>query len=144
HGQQLHETSHGSMITTQWVLQSDQDDADPVYELRGRKFGSGDEGVPMLCSLVCAAQGRHAHIDFCRNPGNCSNTDCEHIAERMHPDPDRPKDWISHATFWARSGFKDPYSHEKQKEFAKWSRTRSIRYCSGKSILLYATDIPCP
>ncbi|CAE6468707.1 unnamed protein product, partial [Rhizoctonia solani] len=119
HGQQLHETSHGSMITTQWVLQPDADDEDPAYELQGRKFGSGDEGAPMLCNLVCAAQGRHAHIDFCRDPGSCSNTDCEHISERMHPDPDRPKDWISHATYWARSGFKDPYSQDEQNEFLK-------------------------
>ncbi|KAF8685043.1 hypothetical protein RHS04_00827 [Rhizoctonia solani] len=116
HGQQLHDTSHGSMITTQWVLQSDKDDVDPVYELQGRKFGSGDEGAPMLCNLVCAAQGRHAHIDHCRDPGNCSNTDCEHIAERMHPDPNREKDWISHATFWARS---DPYPQDEQNEFSK-------------------------
>ncbi|QRW25749.1 cytochrome P450 family protein [Rhizoctonia solani] len=98
---------------------SDKDDVDPVYELQGRKFGSGDEGAPMLCNLVCAAQGRHAHIDHCRDPGNCSNTDCEHIAERMHPDPNREKDWISHATFWARSGFKDPYPQEEQNEFSK-------------------------
>ncbi|KAJ1300985.1 hypothetical protein OPQ81_003409 [Rhizoctonia solani] len=137
HGQQLHETSHGSMITTQWVLQPEEDDSDPVYELQGRKFGSGDEGAPMLCNLVCAEQGRHAHIDFCRDPGSCSSTDCEHIMERMHPDPDREKDWISHATFWARTGFKgiiirkllrsryltsslkDPYSQEEQNEFAK-------------------------
>ncbi|KAF8685038.1 hypothetical protein RHS04_00828 [Rhizoctonia solani] len=119
HGQQLHETSHGSMITTQWVLQPDAEDEDPAYELQGRRFGSGDEGAPMLCNLVCAAQGRHAHIDFCRDPANCLNTDCEHISELMHPDPGRPKDWISHATYWARSGFKDPYSQEEQNEFLK-------------------------
>ncbi|CAE6410609.1 unnamed protein product, partial [Rhizoctonia solani] len=119
HGQQLHDTSHGSMITTQWVLQPDRDDTDPVYELQGRKFGSGDDGAPMLCNLVCAAQGRHAHIDYCRDPGGCLNTDCEHITERMHPDPDRAKDWVSHTTFWARSGFKDPYPQEEQSEFSK-------------------------
>ncbi|CUA74082.1 E3 ubiquitin-protein ligase TRIP12 [Rhizoctonia solani] len=119
HGQQQHETSHGSMSMTEWVLQTNDDDADPVYELQGRKFGMGDEGAPMLCNLVCAAQGRHAHIDYCRDPGNCSNTDCEHIMERMNPDPDREKDWISHATFWARSGFKDPYSQEEQNEFSQ-------------------------
>ncbi|KAJ1300981.1 hypothetical protein OPQ81_003405 [Rhizoctonia solani] len=119
HGQQLHETSHGSMVTTQWVLQPDEDNEVPAYELQGRRFGSGDEGAPMLCNLVCAAQGRHAHIDFCRDLEDCSNTDCEHIQENVHPDPDRPKDWISHATYWARSGFKDPYSQDEQNEFSK-------------------------
>ncbi|QRV98718.1 E3 ubiquitin-protein ligase TRIP12 [Ceratobasidium sp. AG-Ba] len=110
HPQQLHETSHGSMIATRWVVEGD--DANPIYELQGRKFGSGDEGAPMLCSLVCAAQGRHAHIDYCRDPDNCDELECEHIDERMHPEPDRPKDWISH-------GFRDPYSQEEQDEFAK-------------------------
>ncbi|CAE6371963.1 unnamed protein product [Rhizoctonia solani] len=119
HAQQLHETSHGSMTTTQWVLESDKDDAGLVYELQGRKFGSGDDGTPMFCHLVCAAMGRHAHIDYCRRDSEyCSNTDCEHITKRIRPNPDREKDWISHATFWARSGFKDPYSREQQKEFS--------------------------
>ncbi|KAG9090109.1 hypothetical protein FRC06_001223 [Ceratobasidium sp. 370] len=104
HPQQLHETSHGSMTATKWVVEGD--DANPVYELQGRKFGSGDEGAPMLCSLVCAAQGRHAHIDYCRDPNNCDEPECEHISERMNPEPDRPKDWISHGLSWARSGFK--------------------------------------
>lgn len=119
HPQQLHETSHGSMITTQWVVEGD--DANPGYELDGRKFGSGDEGAPMLCNLVCSAQGRHAHIDYCRSvdPDGCNDRDCEHIPNRMHPEPNRPKDWISHATHWARSGFRDPYSQDEQVEFAK-------------------------
>ncbi|KAG9087788.1 hypothetical protein FRC06_002366, partial [Ceratobasidium sp. 370] len=117
HPQQLHETSHGSMTATKWVVEGD--DANPVYELQGRKFGSGDEGAPMLCSLVCAAQGRHAHIDYCRDPNNCDEPECEHISERMNPEPDRPKDWISHGLSWARSGFKDPYSQEEQLEFSK-------------------------
>ncbi|QRW13376.1 E3 ubiquitin-protein ligase TRIP12 [Ceratobasidium sp. AG-Ba] len=137
HTQQLHETSHGSMTATRWVVEGD--DANPVYELQGRKFGSGDEGAPMLCSLVCAAQGRHAHIDYCRDPDNCDEPECEHIRERMHPEPDRPKDWISHGLSWARSGFKgrspasspplidddlptptqDPYSQDEQTEFSK-------------------------
>ncbi|CAE6457353.1 unnamed protein product, partial [Rhizoctonia solani] len=119
HPQQLHETSHGSMITTQWAIQgTNQDDA--RYELNGRKFGIGDEGAPMLCHIMCSNQGRHAHIDFCREPDTCQGgVELEHISERMHPDPNRPKDWISHRLNWARSGFQDPYSREQQAEFAK-------------------------
>jgi hypothetical protein len=92
------------MSATQWVVEGDDDN--PVYELQGRKFGSGDDGAPMLCNLVCSAQGRHAHIDYCRDPDpdNCNDPESEHIVERMNPDPDEPKDWISHGTFWARSG----------------------------------------
>ncbi|ELU39519.1 cytochrome P450 [Rhizoctonia solani AG-1 IA] len=116
HPQQLHETSHGSMTTTQWAIQGTNQDT--RYELDGRSFGIGDEGAPMLCHLVCSAQGRHVHIDYCREPGNCiGGTEFEHIKERMYPDPERSKDWISHRLKWARS---DPYSREQQSEFAKW------------------------
>ncbi|KAG8793625.1 hypothetical protein FRC12_002185 [Ceratobasidium sp. 428] len=105
------------MTATKWVVEGS--DANPIYELEGRKFGSGDEGAPMLCSLVCAAQGRHAHIDYCRDPDNCNEPECEHINERMHPEPNRPKDWVSHRLWWARTGFKDPYSQDEQLEFSK-------------------------
>ncbi|CUA74084.1 hypothetical protein RSOLAG22IIIB_10969 [Rhizoctonia solani] len=37
----------------------------------------------------------------------------------MHPNPEREKDLISHDRFWARSGFKDPCSHEERIEFSK-------------------------
>lgn len=79
---------------------------DPVYEIQGRKFGSGDHGTPMLCNLVCAAQGRHAHIDYCEeaDANDCNNAESEHITERMNPNPDQAKDWISHGAYWARSG----------------------------------------
>jgi hypothetical protein len=91
------------MTTTQWVIQGT--DQNTIYELKGRKFGNGDEGTPMLCHLVCADQGRHAHIDLCRDPNNChGGAEWEHINERMYPDPKRPKDWISHRLKWARSG----------------------------------------
>ncbi|KAJ1300986.1 hypothetical protein OPQ81_003410 [Rhizoctonia solani] len=126
HPQQLHETSHGSMTTTQWAIQGTSQDA--RYELNGRNFGIGDEGAPMLCHLVCSAQGRHAHIDFCREPDNCrGGAELEHISDRMHPEPDRPKDWISHRLKWARSGFQDPYSREQQAEFAKCSGSMGSR-----------------
>ncbi|KAF8607201.1 hypothetical protein BDV93DRAFT_520086 [Ceratobasidium sp. AG-I] len=117
HPQRLHETSHGSMTTTQWAVEGADQNA--VYELQGRKFGSGDEGGPMLCHLLCADQGRHAHIDYCRDVDNCGGPECEHISERMHPDVDQAKDWISHRLKWARSGFQDPYSREQQLEFSK-------------------------
>ncbi|KAF8607195.1 hypothetical protein BDV93DRAFT_488167 [Ceratobasidium sp. AG-I] len=117
HPQRLHETSHGSMTTTQWAIEGADQNA--IYELQGRKFGTGDEGGPMLCHLVCADQGRHAHIDYCRDPDNCSEPECEHITERMQPNPGQAKDWISHNLKWARSGFQDPYSREQQLEFSK-------------------------
>ncbi|KAG8694060.1 hypothetical protein FRC08_008731, partial [Ceratobasidium sp. 394] len=118
HPQRLHETGHGLMTTTKWVVEGD--DASPVHQLQGRKFGPGDEETPMLCSMACAARGRHAHIDYCHGPNNCNGPECEHIQERIHPEPNRPKDWVSHGLAWARSGFKDPYSQAEQLEFSKW------------------------
>ncbi|KAF8607199.1 hypothetical protein BDV93DRAFT_591195 [Ceratobasidium sp. AG-I] len=102
HPQRLHETSHGSMTTTQWAIEGADQNA--VYELQGRNFGTGDEGGPMLCHLVCADQGRHAHIDYCRDPVNCREPECVHISERMSPNINQAKDWISHHLKWARSG----------------------------------------
>ncbi|KAG8795908.1 Vacuolar protein sorting-associated protein 13A [Ceratobasidium sp. 428] len=105
------------MTTTQWVLEGT--DPNAFYELRGRKFGSGDEGAPLLCHPLCADQGRHAHIDYCRDTGNCSGPEQQHIRERMHPNANKPKDWITHRLKWAQSGFKDPYSRDQQVDFAK-------------------------
>ena len=90
------------MVTTQWVI--DQSDINTVYELRGRKFGSGDEGGPLLCNLVCADQGRHPHIDYCRQLNHCEGPEHQHIMEQISPNPERAKDWISHRLKWARSG----------------------------------------
>ncbi|KAF8607194.1 hypothetical protein BDV93DRAFT_552935 [Ceratobasidium sp. AG-I] len=113
---QLHDTSHGSMAATSWAMKGENEDL--VYEIQGRKFGPGGYGAPMLCSLVCAAQGRHAHVGYCNRDHN-NNPESEHIAGRIYPNPDQAKDWISHSTSWARSGFKDPYSHAEQDEFSK-------------------------
>ena len=92
------------MTATQWAMEGE--DENLAYEIQGRKFGSGDHGAPMMCSMVCAAQGRHAHIDYCEevDPDDCNNPESEHITERMNPNPNQAKDWISHSTYWARSG----------------------------------------
>ncbi|KAG8897271.1 hypothetical protein FRB99_008270, partial [Tulasnella sp. 403] len=49
---------------------------------------------------------------------NKNEPESEHIKERMLPNPDRPKDWVSHKVFWARTGFRDPYSRVEQAEFS--------------------------
>jgi len=96
HSQQEHETSHGSMSKTRWAIE----DPDAVVELNSRKFGSDDDGAPMMCNLVCQDMGRHAHIDYCRASaeGTCMGPDLQHIRARMNPNPDQPKDWITHTS----------------------------------------------
>ena len=46
HTQNEHETSHGSMSRTKWAV----DGPDGTIEVNGRKFGSSDDGAPMLVS----------------------------------------------------------------------------------------------
>ena len=90
------------MSKSRWAV----DDPDAVVELNGRKFGSNDDGAPMMCNLFCQEMGRHVHIDYCRADfdGICNGTDVQHILARLNPNPDRPKDWITHELFWRRSG----------------------------------------
>ncbi|GBE82556.1 hypothetical protein SCP_0409400 [Sparassis crispa] len=118
HPQQEHETSHGSMSQTRWVV--DGPDGTAV-ELRGRKYSSNDEGAPMMCNLVCLAMGRHVHVDYCRTVDGtpCDGAEVQHIPTRMAPNPNRPKDYITHNLHWRRSGFKDPYPRDDQATFAK-------------------------
>ncbi|KAJ6514906.1 hypothetical protein C8R47DRAFT_1172974 [Mycena vitilis] len=117
HPQQEHETSHGSMSKTTWSIDGPDD---TILELKGRKFASNDDGAPMMCNLVCQDMGRHIHVDYCRaratEDAPCEGAEIEHIDIPMNPNPDQPKDWISHSLFWRRA---DPYSREDQANFAK-------------------------
>ncbi|CCA69193.1 hypothetical protein PIIN_03093 [Serendipita indica DSM 11827] len=56
HPQKDHETAHGSMEQTEWLVDGDDTAA---ITLDGRRFASGDSGAPMLCSLFCKSMGRH-------------------------------------------------------------------------------------
>jgi hypothetical protein len=100
HTQNEHETYHGSMSQTEWVVEGDDD---AILELEGHKYATGDSGAPMLCSMVCKSLGRHVHIDACRadDPENCNGVGVQHI-HRQNGTSER--DWITHRLFWARSG----------------------------------------
>jgi hypothetical protein len=100
HAQQEHETRHGSMSRTRWAIDGAEGNS---IELDGRKFSSNDDGAPMLCNLVCTSMGRHVHIDYCRGDPH-DNPEVLHINERMVPNPDQDKDWITHGLHWRRSG----------------------------------------
>jgi hypothetical protein len=103
HTQQEHETSHGSMTRTRWAIDG-TDETD--IELGGRKFSANDEGAPMMCNLVCSSMGRHVHIEYCDAGENarCQGPELQHISARMTPNPDRPKDAITHNLYWRRMG----------------------------------------
>ncbi|KAI9434036.1 hypothetical protein F5148DRAFT_1268359 [Russula earlei] len=118
HPQLEHETSHGTMTRTRWAIEGPDG---TNIELDGRKFSTNDDGSPMMCNLVCSSMGRHVHIDYCRTVGNapCEGDDIQHINERMIPNPDKPKDAITHKLYWRRMGFKDPYPRDEQDLFGK-------------------------
>ncbi|KAI0089047.1 hypothetical protein BDY19DRAFT_993280 [Irpex rosettiformis] len=138
HTQAEHETSHGSMSRTLWTIEGPDGTA---LEVNGRKFASNDTGAPMLCSMLCKSLGRHAHIDYClsQDAATCSGADLKHINERMLPDPDAPKDWISHDLYWRRTGFKDPYPQEDKTEFSKCDAM-----CTGQEHQADANGRPQP
>ena len=91
------------MTHTRWAV--DGPDG-TTLELGGRKFSSNDEGAPMMCNLVCSSMGRHVHINYCRaeKSGRCDGAEVQHIDERMIPEPDKPKDAVTHGLHWRRMG----------------------------------------
>ncbi|KAF8341346.1 uncharacterized protein EI90DRAFT_1724498 [Cantharellus anzutake] len=92
----LHNTTHGNMEQTSWSFEGDDS---TTREVAGRKFSTGDSGAPI------------------NSP--CADDTVEHITPRMNPEPNRDKDWITHASYWARTGFRDPYSQDLQVDFSK-------------------------
>ena len=60
-----------------------------------------------MCNLVCAAMGRHVHIEDCHveNVTTCSgNDEFQHINPRLLPAASRHKDFVTHHLFSKRSG----------------------------------------
>jgi hypothetical protein len=100
HYQQEHETSHGFMSHTRWVIDSPEGN---ITELDKHKFPAKDDGAPMLCNLACISIGRHVHIDSCHGDPH-DDPQVQHIKERLAPNPDQAKDWITHDLYWRRMG----------------------------------------
>ncbi|PKC03338.1 hypothetical protein RhiirA5_423914 [Rhizophagus irregularis] len=115
HKQKDHDTRHGNMTQTEFTGEDNE------FEYLGHKLRVGDQGTFVLCNLFCKELGRHRHIDYCQNEEICKieNQNIQHINEKVSPNPDRSKDFISHKLYWERTGFKDPYSVQEQQEFTK-------------------------
>ena len=80
---------------------------DVPLEIERHKFSTNGGGAPIMCNLACSAMGWHIHIDYCRahDEAACAgNEELEHLTRRIQPDPDRPKDLLTHTLFWKRSG----------------------------------------
>jgi hypothetical protein len=109
HPQKEHETSHGSMSRVKWSVEGPEDTA---FEVNGHKFATEDDGAPMMCNLYCADLGRHVHVDYCRSgdAAPCSGAEIQHISTRVRPNPEKPKDWITHNLHWKRMGTPSSFS----------------------------------
>ena len=134
------------MSNVRWSVDGPDEEG---LEVEGRRFSTNDEGAPMMCSLVCQALGRHVHIDYCRakTPSECrGNSEVQHIAKSLRPDPDRPKDFLTHNLFWKRSGkfifttrplfVPDLLQGSKIRIRAKSKRTSQSGKCSCDCIVL--------
>ncbi|KAK4689286.1 hypothetical protein P7C73_g826, partial [Tremellales sp. Uapishka_1] len=120
HREREHETRHGNMTKSQWTMSDSM-----AVNIGGHKFGSGDDGAPMLCNIVCSARHpRHTHVAFCQTPDSeqkCTGDELEHIAETMTPDPDRAKEWgsrqVANFDCSLSDPSQDPYSRSEQQAF---------------------------
>ncbi|PVF98358.1 hypothetical protein CPB86DRAFT_758529 [Serendipita vermifera] len=130
HDEARHKTKHGSMVNAEWVVEGDDEVS---LDLQGRKYATGDSGGPMLCSMVCKAQGRHVHVATCRSEDRdyCSGPGIEHIKEKV-------LDWTSHEHFWASIGFEDPYNDKERLEFALCDQL-----CGGEEHSVGGTESYC-
>jgi len=94
------------MTRTRWAVEGDDDTS---LELGGHRFSSNDEGGPMMCNLFCSSMGRHVHVDYCRTEegARCEGDEVQHINAQMTPNPDKPKDAVTHSLHWRRLGMRD-------------------------------------
>ena len=91
------------MEQTKWFLEQETEGVD----VGGHKYGSGDSGAPMLCSLVCKSMGRHVHVTDCvaGERGQCAGgPEVEHITTTRVGGVKDPMDWVSHNLYWKKSG----------------------------------------
>jgi hypothetical protein len=61
----------------------------------------------MMCNFVCSSMGRHVHIDYCpaeEGAPRCDGAEVQHIDSQMIPNPEKPKDAITHSLYWRRMG----------------------------------------
>jgi hypothetical protein len=97
------------MTHTRWAVDGAESGDETSLELEGRRFSSNDDGGPMMCNLVCSSMRRHVHIDYCRTEETtpCEGPEIQHLHTRMIPNPDKPKDAVTHNLYWRRMGTLD-------------------------------------
>jgi hypothetical protein len=89
------------MTGTRWAV---DDPLGASLDIGGHTYSS--IGAPVMCNLVCSSIRRHVHIDHCRTDGDgpCDSSEVQHITERISPEPNTPKDAVTHSLYWKRMG----------------------------------------
>jgi hypothetical protein len=129
HSQKEYETHHGSMLNVRWSIDGPDEEG---LEVEGRRFSTNDEGAPMMCNLVCKALGRHPHIEYCRaeTPDECrANHEIQHIPRTLKPEPDKPKDFVTHNLFWKHATFVARMTEQVCLRCLQYARARLLRTC---------------
>ena len=127
HTGKRHNTHHGEMIGAYYVSGS----IHSKFSVKGNTIESSDTAFNQRCNMYCLefpGQGRgHTHL--------CHEIPKSHQAAQLdsetlyYPDDRQPKKLVSHAEFWDRLKFEDPYSDESIKTFSKCNHHCRICEC---------------
>ena len=118
-GDVLHHVRHGNMRNRSFVANEDD------IQVGSHKYKVGEPAVAEMCHIFCNSMGRgHVHIVECDNlPGRCYYNAREdgrrHQTTNYYPNPEIPKDEMTHEAYWAMIGFQDPCQEIDVEEFQK-------------------------
>ena len=117
--QKLHRVRHGNMRKQFFV--ANQDD----IQIGSHKYKVGEPAVAEMCHIFCNTLGRgHIHVVECesRNPSRCPHKAQDgrrHQTVTYHPNPQIPKDEMTHKAYWESICFHDPCQEIDKDEFGK-------------------------
>ena len=108
-GDTLHHARHGNMRRCFFVANEDD------IQIGDHKYKVGEPAVAEMCHMFCNTLGRgHIHIVECdsEDPTACiysaSSDGRRHETTEYQPNPEIPKDEITHEAYWTLIGFQDP------------------------------------
>ena len=119
-GDLLHHARHGNMRKCFFVATEDD------IQVGTHKYKVGEPAVAEMCHIFCNTLGRgHIHIVECdsEDPTACvysaKDDRRRHESTKYQPNPEVPKDEITHEAYWASIGFQDPCQEIDAEDFEK-------------------------
>ncbi|KAH3767687.1 E3 ubiquitin-protein ligase TRIP12 [Pelomyxa schiedti] len=137
-----HDTGrHGKMIHAHFV--STEND----IELHGQVYRAGEVGWAKMCDSFCVEGGRgHIHVLPCKSKTTCSRGEegLRHAVVQYNPDPDSPKDELTHEKYWNFINFVDPCAPEQIPSFKQCPHACCNSHRDRVMCLLPLWHPPCP